>query len=88
MAASESAASKKTSARGRAKVAKVKYRRGQLESAGRAKVKNRKQVVSIALNEASQSGVTVAPSKRAASTNKMASSKKTAAKKSAAKKKS
>ena len=82
MAAKKSAASKKTSAKGKAKVKKVmhEYKHGELKSGGRAKVKNRKQAVAIALSEARKSGAKVAPKKGA--------SKKSASKKSASKKKS
>jgi hypothetical protein len=82
MAAKKSASRKKTSAKGEAKVGKVmhEYKHGQLKSGGRAKVKNRKQAVAIALSEARKSGAKVAPPK------KKSSSKGAAAKKSAAKK--
>ncbi len=82
MAAKKSASKKKTSAKGQAKVGKVmhEYKHGQLKSGGKAKVKNRKQAVAIALSEARKSGAKVAPKKKAA--------KKSSAKKSSTKKKS
>jgi hypothetical protein len=88
MAAKKSASSKKTSTKGKAKVAKVmhEYKHGQLKSGGRAKVKNRKQAVAIALSEARQSGAKVPPPKKGAS--KKSASKKGGAKKSTTKKKS
>ena len=84
MAAKKSASKKKTSAKGKAKVGKVmhEYKHGQLKSGGRAKIKNRKQAVAIALSEARRSGAKVARPK------KKSSSKKSTTKKSAAKKKS
>jgi hypothetical protein len=84
MAAKKKASSKKTSAKGQAKVGKVmhEYKQGQLKSGGKAKVKNRKQAVAIALSEARKSGAKVAPPK------KKSSSKSGAAKNSAAKKSS
>jgi Family of unknown function (DUF6496) len=87
MAAKKSAAKKKTSAKGKAKVGKVmhEYKHGQLKSGGRAKVKNRKQAVAIALNEARKSGAQVAPPKKRSPSKSGASKKST--KKSAAKKK-
>lgn len=87
MAAKKSASSKKTSAKGKAKVGKVmhEYKHGQLKSGGRAKVKNRKQAVAIALSEARKSGAKVAPPKKKSS-SKRGASKKSTAKKSATKK--
>jgi hypothetical protein len=84
MAAKKSASKKKTSAKGQAKVGKVmhEYKHGQLKSGGKAKVKNRKQAVAIALSEARKSGAKVAPPK------KKTAAKKSSAKKSSAKKKS
>lgn len=81
MAAKKSASRKKTSAKGQAKVGKVmrEYKHGQLKSGGRAKVKNRKQAIAIALSEARKSGAKVAPPKKKSS-SKSASSKKSAAK--------
>lgn len=89
MAAKKSASTKKTSAKGKAKVGKVmrEYKQGQLKSGGRSKVKNRKQAVAIALSEARKSGAKVAPPKKKSST-KGGASKKSTTKKSAAKKKS
>jgi Family of unknown function (DUF6496) len=86
MAAKKSASTKKTSAKGQAKVGKVmhEYKHGQLKSGGKAKVKNRKQAVAIALSEARKSGAKVAPPKKKSST-KSASSKKSPAKKSSSK---
>jgi hypothetical protein len=86
MAAKKSASTKKTSAKGQAKVGKVmhEYKHGQLKSGGRAKVKSRKQAVAIALSEARKSGAKVAPKKK--SSSKSASTKKSATKKGAAKK--
>jgi hypothetical protein len=78
MAAKKSASGTKTSAKGQAKVGKVmrEYKRGQLKSGGRVKVKNPKQAIAIALSEARKSGAKVAAPK------KKSSSKKSAAKKS------
>ncbi|MGA7237349.1 MAG: DUF6496 domain-containing protein [Bryobacteraceae bacterium] len=86
MAAKKSASTKKTSAKGQAKVGKVmhEYKHGQLKSGGKAKVKNRKQAVAIALSEARKSGAKVAPPKKKSST-KSASSQKSPAKKSSSK---
>ncbi len=86
MAAKKKASSKKTSAKGQAKVGKVmhEYKHGQLKSGGKAKVKNRKQAVAIALSEARKSGAKVAPPKKKSS-SKSAASKKSAAKKSSSK---
>jgi hypothetical protein len=77
MAAKKSASKKKTSAKGKAKVGKVmrEYKHGQLKSGGRAKVKNRKQAVAIALSEARRSGAKVAPKKKSP-TKKSAAEKK------------
>jgi hypothetical protein len=77
MAAKKSASKKKTSAKGKAKAGKVmhEYKHGQLKSGGRAKVKNRKQAVAIALSEARRSGAKVAPPKKKSS-KKPASKKK------------
>lgn len=85
MAAKKSASSKKTSAKGKAKVGKVmhEYKLGQLKSGGRAKVKNRKQAVAIALSEARKSGAKVAPPKKKSSSK--AGSKKSTTKKSTSK---
>lgn len=82
MAAKKSASKEKTSAKGQAKVHKVmhEYKHGQLKSGGKAKVKNRKQAVAIALNEARESGAKVAPQKKSAA--KKSSSGKSSAKKS------
>jgi Family of unknown function (DUF6496) len=87
MAAKKSAAQKKTSAKGKAKVGKVmhEYKHGQLKSGGRTKVKNRKRAVAIALNEARRSGAKVAPPKKK-SPLKGGAVKKSTTKKSAAKK--
>ena len=87
MAAKKKASSKKTSAKGQAKVGKVmhEYKHGQLKSGGRAKVKNRKQAVAIALSEARKSGAKVAPPKKKSS-SKGAASKKSTAKKPSSKK--
>jgi hypothetical protein len=77
MAAKKRASKKKTSAKGKAKAGKVmhEYKHGQLKSGGRAKVKNRKQAVAIALSEARRSGAKVAPPKKKSS-KKPASKKK------------
>src|SRR6476661_5811120 len=82
------AAKKKSSAaskKGRGKVEKVmhEYKEGALKSGGKAKVKNRKQAIAIALSEARQSGAKI-PKKGAA--KKKSASKKTASKKGGAKK--
>jgi hypothetical protein len=81
-------AAKKSSTKGKAKVEKVmhEYKHGQLKSGGKAKVKNRKQAIAIALSEARQSGAKI-PKKNGA-TKKKSASKKTASKKSTAKKSS
>lgn len=96
MAAKKSASKKKTSAKGQAKVGKVmhEYKHGQLKSGGRKKVKNRKQAVAIALNEARNSGAKVAPPRKKSAAKKgsgakssgKSSGRKSTAKKSAAKK--
>jgi hypothetical protein len=83
-------AAKKSSTRGKGKVEKVmhEYKHGELKSGGKAKVKNRKQAIAIALSEARQSGAKI-PKKGAAkkkSASKKSTSKKTASKKSATKK--
>jgi hypothetical protein len=62
------------------------YKHGELKSGGKAKVKNRKQAVAIALSEARKSGAKVAPKKKGAA--KKSAAKETGAKKSTAKKKS
>jgi Family of unknown function (DUF6496) len=89
MAAKKGASKKKTSAKGEAKVGKVmhEYKHGQLKSGGRAKVKNRKQAVAIALSEARKSGAKVAPPKKK-SPSKKGTAKKSTTKKSSSKKKS
>jgi hypothetical protein len=81
-------AAKKSSTKGKAKVEKVmhEYKHGQLKSGGKAKVKNRKQAIAIALSEARQSGAKI-PKKKGAAKKKSAS-KKSASKKSTAKKSS
>jgi hypothetical protein len=77
------AAKKKTAAtkKARVKVGRVmrEFKRGQLKSGGRAKVKNPRQAVAIGLSEARRAGADVPPKKKGAS-------KKTAAKKGAARK--
>jgi len=57
---------RKSSARGSEKVAKVmhEYKRGGLKSAGKTKVKSRKQAVAIGLNEARRSGAKVPRKKK------------------------
>jgi len=79
-------AAKKSSTRGKAKVEKVmhEYKHGQLKSGGKAKVKNRKQAIAIALSEERQSGAKI-PKKKGGAKKKNASTK-TASKKSASKK--
>lgn len=76
------AAKKKSAAKqkARTKVGKVmrEYKRGQLKSGGRAKVKNRKQAIAIGLSEARRAGADVPPKKKG-------SAKKSAAKKSSRK---
>jgi hypothetical protein len=86
MAAKKSAPRRKqTSSKAQAKVHSVmrEYKQGQLESGGKRKVKNRKQAVAIALNEALRSGARVAPKKK--SSAKKSGSKKSAARKSQSK---
>lgn len=58
---------RKTSSRGRGKVGKVmrEYKHGTLKSGGKKKVRNRKQAVAIALNEARRSGARVPRRKKA-----------------------
>ncbi len=87
MAAKKKSASRK---RGRAKVAKVmhEYKRGELKSAGKRKVKSRKQAIAIGLSEARRSGASV-PSKKKSSAKKSSSrpaGRKTATRKRASKK--
>jgi Family of unknown function (DUF6496) len=81
------AAKKKTAAKqkGQAKVGKVmhEFKRGQLKSGGRAKVKNPKQAIAIGLSEARRAGADVPPQKKGAATKSGA--KKAAAKKSSRK---
>ena len=89
-------AAKKSSSKGKAKVKKVmhEYKHGQLKSGGRAKVKNRKQAVAIALSEARQSGAKIpkkGASKKSSSSRsgaKKSSSRKSGARKSSSKKSS
>ena len=82
MEAKKSASQKKTSAKGKAKVGKVmhEYKHGHLKAGGRAKVKNRKQAVAIALSEARRSGAKVAPAKKKSLSKKGASKKSTSRK--------
>ena len=77
-------AAKKKSAASK-KVGKVmhEYKHGQLKSGGKAKVKNRKQAIAIALSEARRAGADVPPKKKSAA--KKGAAKKGGAKKSAAK---
>jgi hypothetical protein len=105
MAAKKSASKKKSgysSPKAKAKVGKVmhEFKHGQLKSGGKAKVKNPKQAIAIALSEARQAGADIpkkgaakkksagAPKKGAAKkgTTKKAPARKTASKKTAAKK--
>lgn len=74
---------RKTSARGRGKVGQVmhEFKHGELKTRGRT-VRNPKQAIAIALNEAREAGADIPPRKGAKK-----ASKKTAAKKSAAAKK-
>jgi hypothetical protein len=83
------ATKKSAGTKGKAKVKKVmgEYKRGQLKSGGRAKVKSRKQAVAIALSEARSSGAKI-PKKGAAKKKSAAKKKGATRKKSAAKKKS
>jgi len=69
--------SRKSSAKGRKKVGKVmhQYKHGQLKSAGRKKVKSRKQAIAIGLSEARRSGAKV-PLKRKSTSKKSSSSRK------------
>jgi hypothetical protein len=85
MATKKSAAKKKTSTKGRAKVGKVmhEYKHGQLKSGSGRKVKNPKQAIAIGLSEARKAGAKVPPKKGAA---KKGVAKKGSAKKSTAKK--
>ena len=84
-------AAKQSSGKGRGKVKKVmhEYKHGTLKSGGRAKVKNRKQAVAIALSEARRSGAKI-PKKGGAkkSASKKGGARKGAAKKSSARKSS
>jgi hypothetical protein len=87
----KSTSRKKSSGAAQKKVGRAmhEYKRGQLKSGGRAKVKSRKQAIAIGLSEARQAGAKVPPKKKSAA--KKGASKKGAAKKtgrkSAAKKK-
>jgi hypothetical protein len=93
MPAKKKTTAKKSSSspRARAKVGKVmgEFKRGQLKSGGRRKVKNPKQAIAIGLNEARRAGAKV-PAKGAAAKKKGAAKKsatrKTAAGKTTAKK--
>jgi len=83
-------AKKSSSARGRGKVKRVmhEYKHGELKSGkgGKAgKVKNRKQAIAIALNEARESGAKI-PRKKAAGRKKTAKRSTTAKRKSTARK--
>ena len=62
------AAKKSGGAKGKEKVAKVmqEYKRGELKSGGKAKVKSRKQAVAIALSEARSAGAKIPQKKGAA----------------------
>jgi len=79
-------AARKSASKGKGKVEKVmrEYKHGQLKSGGRAKVKDRKQAVAIALSEARKAGAKIPKKKGAA--KKSGARKKTASKKSASKK--
>ncbi len=83
---------KKQSKKAQKKVATVmhEYKSGGLHSGSKKgpQVKNRKQAVAIALNEARRSGAAVPPKKGAKKTAKKAATKKTAAKTTTAKKSS
>jgi len=64
------------STKGRKKVGKVmrEYKKGELKSGGRKKVKSRKQAVAIALSEARRSGANI-PDKRSPAKKKAAKKK-------------
>jgi hypothetical protein len=83
-------AAKKQSTKAQKKVSKVmkEYKSGGLHSGSKKgpPVKNRKQAVAIALNEARRSGAAVPPKKGAKKTAKKAPTKKTTAKKATTKK--
>lgn len=78
-------AAKKSASKGKAKVGKVmhEYKHGQLKSGGKAKVKNRKQAVAIALSEARHSGAKIP--KKGAAKKKGSAKKSSSAKKSGTK---
>lgn len=82
MATKKKSSSRKTSAKGKAKVGKVmhEYKHGELKSGGKKKVKSHKQAIAIGLSEARRSGAKV-PAKRK-STAKKSSSRKSSARKS------
>jgi hypothetical protein len=74
-----SKSSRKQSPGARKKVSKVmhEYKRGELKSGGRRKVKNPKQAIAIALSEARESGENVPPPKKKSARKKSASKKST-----------
>ncbi|MBZ5586489.1 MAG: DUF6496 domain-containing protein [Acidobacteriia bacterium] len=74
----------------RAKVGKVmgEFKRGQLRSGGKAKVKNPKQAIAIGLSEARRAGANVPAKGKSAAKKKSAARRPAAKKKSAAKKSS
>jgi len=67
--------SRKSSAKGKAKVGKVmhEYKHGQLKSGGKKKVKSRKQAIAIGLSEARRSGAKVPPKRKSSSSKKRSS---------------
>ena len=81
-------AKKKAAGAAKKKVHKVmsEYKHGSLKSAGKKKVKSRKQAVAIALSEARASGGKI-PKKKSSATKKKSAAKKSAVKKSPATKK-
>ena len=58
------------------------FKRGQLKSGGRAKVKNPKQAIAIGLTEARRAGASVPPKKKRAASKKKSTAKKSSRKRS------
>ncbi|HEY1337620.1 MAG TPA: DUF6496 domain-containing protein [Bryobacteraceae bacterium] len=78
---------KSSSTKGRTKVKKVmhEYKRGELKSGGKKKVKSRKQAIAIGLSEARRAGAKI-PKKKSAS--KKSASKRSSSRRSSSRKRS
>ncbi len=72
--AAKKTTSSKTSPKAKAKIGQVmhEYKHGELKSGGKAKVKNPKQAIAIALSEARRSGAKVPPPKKKATSKRKA----------------